>query len=151
MERRKGWRIAAVIGLSVLALTGCGQKTASHVEGLDALGEIQAYTREDDSGTRASWDDLLSVTSEAEDLAQAVSTEDMLKAVGSDASAIGYLSQDAADDSVKLLQGRKRHLRQRISADTQALSCLSGRALGPGAGIHHICHGQGTGYRLRAV
>lgn len=104
MERRKGWRIAAVIGLSVLALTGCGQKTASHVEGLDALGEIQAYTREDDSGTRASWDDLLSVTSEAEDLAQAVSTEDMLKAVGSDASAIGYLSQDAADDSVKLLQ-----------------------------------------------
>ena len=104
MERRKDWRIAAVIGLSMLALTGCSQKTASHVEGLDALGTIRAYTREDDSGTRASWDDLLSITSEAEDLTEAVSTDDMQKAVADDGSAIGYLTQDAADESVKLLQ-----------------------------------------------
>jgi len=104
MQRQKGWRIAAAICLSMLVLTGCSQKTASHVEGLDELGTIRAYTREDDSGTRASWDDLLSVTSEAGDLAEAVSTDDMRKAVAEDGAAIGYLTQDAADESVKLLQ-----------------------------------------------
>ncbi|MEE0956418.1 MAG: substrate-binding domain-containing protein [Eubacterium sp.] len=94
--------LAAVLLCSVLA-AGCSGSSTGNIEGLDKLGAIHAVTREKDSGTRASFDDLTGITVEAEDITVAESTEDMLAAV-SDSSSIGYLTSQAVTDDVKALQ-----------------------------------------------
>lgn len=97
-------RAGLVFLLGAFALTGCGRKSTEKPEGLDALGTITAVTREDDSGTKASFDDQIDVLSESGKFTVVSSTKDVLKTVGEDKSAIGYLTVDAVDDSVKTLK-----------------------------------------------
>ncbi|MEE3487631.1 MAG: substrate-binding domain-containing protein [Bulleidia sp.] len=90
--------------LAVTALWGCSASTGTAaVQGLDALGEIHAVTREADSGTRASFDDLIGITAESETLTVVNETDEVLDAVMNDPKAIGYLSRQAVDDTVKIL------------------------------------------------
>lgn len=96
-------KAGAVLALGALLLSGCSKQEMQTVEGLDALGKISAVTREDKSGTRASFDSLIGGIIESEGLTEAGSTDDMLKAVGEDKSAIGYLTSEAVDESVKVL------------------------------------------------
>ncbi len=102
-------RLLLVPVLSGLLLAGCGQGGTEKVQGLDKLGSISAVTREADSGTRATFDDVTDIINEGDGIKEAGSTEDVLKAVGEDAGAIGYLTGEAADDSVKILdvEGKK--------------------------------------------
>lgn len=94
--------LAAVLLCGTLA-TGCSGGSSRNVEGLDRLGAIHAVTREKDSGTRASFDDLNGITAEEDGIDIAESTEDMLAAV-TDSSTIGYLTSQAATEDVKVLQ-----------------------------------------------
>ena len=61
--RRSKW--AAGLGLAVclvLSLAGCGSKTqqsSEPIEGLDQLGEIQVIAREEGSGTRGAFAQLV--------------------------------------------------------------------------------------------
>lgn len=104
MKRGRIWAAAALsAACSILLLSGCSKTEAPKVEGLDKLGAITAVTREDDSGTRASFDDLVGGLIEADSLTVAGSTEEMLKTVAEDPSAIGYLTLNGADGSVKVL------------------------------------------------
>lgn len=110
MERKGKWRAGiAILILGVLMLTGCGSSGGQHIEGLDKLGDIEAVTREADSGTRASFDDITGITSENDQLKVAGSTEDLLKEVEGSKSAIGYMTVEAVDDKVKTLtvEGKK--------------------------------------------
>lgn len=89
--------LTAVI-LAAAALGGCGQTQGTQVEGLDKLGAITAVTREADSGTRASFDDLTGITAEAGERTEAASTDEMKKAVAASPAAIGYLTVQAAGE-----------------------------------------------------
>lgn len=103
---RKGKKyIAAACSILLAAglLTACGSPAGTYVKGLDALGQIQAVTRESDSGTRASFDDLTGTGTESGKLTEVGTTQEVLKEVGSSPSALGYLTSDAVDDSVKVL------------------------------------------------
>lgn len=114
MRKHGTWTgAAAAVFLGALLLTGCGGKSAQKAEGLEALGQVTAVTRESDSGTRGSFDDLTGIAAEKDGIAEAGSTEDMLKAVSGSASAIGYLTADAADGSVKTLSVDGKELTER--------------------------------------
>lgn len=103
MKRQKKWIVIAALAASAaLLLFGCGGGNPLP-DGMDQLGKIQAVTREADSGTRGSFDDLTGIVSEAEGLTEADSTENVLKAVEGSDSAIGYLTQEARNDAVKTL------------------------------------------------
>lgn len=93
---------AVLLTLACL-LSGCGSGSTEKVEGLDQLGDIKAFTREADSGTRASFDDLTGISSEADSITEAGSTDELLKVVGDDKGAIGYLTATAVDKTVKTL------------------------------------------------
>lgn len=103
MKHGRTRRLAAVL-IAALALTagGCGRKV-QQVPGLDALGSIQAITREDSSGTRAAFDDLAGIDSEAQTLTGAGSTAEVLQEVAGSGSAIGYLTLSSADSTVRVL------------------------------------------------
>lgn len=102
-QKKKRAASACLALLAAGLLAACGSSKGAYVEGLDALGPIEAVTRESESGTRASFDDLTGTLTEAENLTEASSTQDVLEAVGKNPSAIGYLTADAVDDSVKVL------------------------------------------------
>lgn len=105
MHNLKIWgRTAVFLTLGAILLSGCSKQEEQHVEGLDALGRIVAVTREDDSGTKASFDDLIGIISESGEFTVVRSTDDMKKKVGAQKEAIGYLTLEAADDSVKTLK-----------------------------------------------
>ncbi len=93
---------AAMLACMMLA-AGCSPKGAG-VEGLDKLGEVHALSREAGSGTRASFDELADIIAEDENLTVAKSTDDMHAEIGKDASAIGYLTDAAADEKIKVLK-----------------------------------------------
>lgn len=104
MRTHGKWIVMTVLPVfAALLVTGCQNTVTTHVEGLDKLGTIQAFTREADSGTRASFDDLIGTLTETEGLTEANSTEEMLSYVAGTASSIGYLTYGVADSSVKTL------------------------------------------------
>jgi len=94
--------LAAALLCGVL-VTGCSGGASGNAEGLDKRGVVHAVTREKDSGTRASFDDLAGITAEADGIDVAESTEDMLSAV-TDSSTIGYLTSQAVTEDIKTLQ-----------------------------------------------
>lgn len=118
--------VLSVLTCSVLvasALVGCSQvpgaTAKTPVEGLDTLGAIQVVAREEGSGTRDSFAQLLDFkgTNAAQDTSDLTtanahienSAESVMQAVGADASAIGYVSaaslHDGADVSQLLVDG----------------------------------------------
>lgn len=89
--------------LSILILTGCGQTKAQKPD-LSSLGEIHPVAREDGSGTRAQFEELVGTAEEGADRT-ASSTEDVLAAVEEDPSAIGYVAMSALseEEDVRIL------------------------------------------------
>ncbi len=103
--RRKKIRIIPLLLAGALLLTGCGQgaESLAVVDGLDALGSVQVVSREEGSGTRSAFAqlvgfDISSGDSSDETTADALIAEDadaVMEAVSADASAIGYVSMGA--------------------------------------------------------
>ncbi|MCD7825877.1 MAG: substrate-binding domain-containing protein [Clostridiaceae bacterium] len=109
--KKRCWAAFSLLA-AVLALGGCstGGQTAAQVEGLDALGAVQVVSREEGSGTRSVFAELVgfdgsSVEGKSDDTtddAQIVSDADaVIAAVRKNEAAIGYISMgslDAADE-----------------------------------------------------
>lgn len=107
MRRFRSLKLLFCIGLmtiTMVSMAGCGQTEETHVPGLDEMGTISAITREPDSGTRASFDDLIGIDSESNELTQVHATEDVLKAVEEDKASIGYLTLQGTAEDVKVLK-----------------------------------------------
>lgn len=94
--------LVLVLGLA-LGMSGCGSSNGGTTVDLSGLGEIEAYTREKDSGTRASFDDLINVTAEVDSIKEAGSTEEMAEKVKGSTVSIGYLTYQGVGDGLKIL------------------------------------------------
>lgn len=114
MRRRSKWAAGLTVCM-MLGLAGCSGSTAKSgepVEGLDKLGDIQVVAREDGSGTRAAFAQLVGFegsTSDGqqsdqttEDAQIAENTEAIVEAVQADDAAIGYVSYGAMPDASDL-------------------------------------------------
>ncbi|MCD7820280.1 MAG: substrate-binding domain-containing protein [Lachnospiraceae bacterium] len=89
---------------ALLLLTGCGTERVQEketVDGLDALGSVQVISREEGSGTRSAFAELLGFDESGEDGEPDATTKDaqivsdaeaVITAVREDESAIGYIS-----------------------------------------------------------
>lgn len=97
------------LAASSLLLGGCGAKNASSepVEGLENLGAIQVVSREDGSGTKSAFAELIGFEQDntTEGAVIAESTDAVIAAVTENPAAIGYISMGAAADAenIKLL------------------------------------------------
>lgn len=94
------------------SLSGCTKDVKlEKVEGLDALGSIQVVSREEGSGTRSAFAQAVGFDTSTGDSADATTedalicedAEEVIAAVGEDATAIGYISMGAMDS----LEGEK--------------------------------------------
>ncbi|MDY4483253.1 MAG: substrate-binding domain-containing protein [Butyricicoccus porcorum] len=114
MKRRSRWAAALAV-CTVLGLAGCGSGTAQNsepVEGLDQLGDIRVIAREDGSGTRAAFAQLVDFEGDVADAQQsdqtrkdaqiAQDTEEVIQAVEDDAAAIGYISRGSMSGASKV-------------------------------------------------
>lgn len=107
----KAFAAAAIAALAMLSLPACSQD-AGNAAGSDAgaSGSISVVSREDGSGTRGAFTELLGIVDENDvDLttADAVitnATSVMMTTVAGDPSAIGYVSLGSLDDSVKAVE-----------------------------------------------
>lgn len=112
--KKKILTLAALTVIATLAFTGCGSKDSkSKDEGKQAAGqsgEITVISREDGSGTRGAFVELLGIVDEQEnDLTTQMaeitnSTSVMLSTVAQNTNAIGYVSLGSLSDDVKALQ-----------------------------------------------
>ncbi len=95
---------------SALLLGGCGAKNAAPepVDGLENLGTIQVVSREEGSGTRSAFAELLGFAESSDSsktdstTGNAIivgSTDDVITAVAVNPAAIGYISMGAADNA----------------------------------------------------
>jgi len=91
--------LTAVIFVSALtALCGCGRDTElPDAEALSALGELYVVSREEGSGTRAEFENLVGTDESGSDVT-VESTDDVIAQVSENDGAIGYLAFDAAGD-----------------------------------------------------
>ncbi|MCD8249974.1 MAG: substrate-binding domain-containing protein [Lachnospiraceae bacterium] len=91
------------LAASALLLGGCGAKDISSesVEGLENLGAIQVVSREDGSGTRSAFAELIGFEQDntTEGAVIAESTDAVIAAVAENPAAIGYISMSAAADA----------------------------------------------------
>ncbi len=94
---------------AALLLGGCGStQSLEPVEGLDALGKVQVISREEGSGTRSAFAELVGFD-EGDDAVKSDATTDdaqietdadaVLVAVSEDVSAVGYVSMGALEES----------------------------------------------------
>ena len=111
--RRSKW--AAGLGLAVclvLSLAGCGSKTqqsSEPIEGLDQLGDIQVIAREEGSGTRGAFAQLVGFEGNAgketqsdqttSDAQIAENAEEIIREVEANTAAIGYVSRGSMTDA----------------------------------------------------
>lgn len=112
MRKRK--RILLLLLAVALTLSGCGAagQSLTAVDGLDALGAVQVVSREEGSGTRSAFAELVGFDESADSESADATTEDALvvadaeaviAAVEADPSAVGYVSMGALDE----LEGAK--------------------------------------------
>ena len=111
-----GMSLCAIAGMLLVGCSGAKEAAKREkVAGLDELGAITALSREDGSGTRSTFAELLGFSGSdnaevsdqtREDAVIVENTESILAAIRSDKSAIGYVSGGAVtkDDEVKELQ-----------------------------------------------
>lgn len=98
--------------LAVRMLAGCGKEGTAG--GFDASSMVMVYSREDGSGTRGAFVELLGIEQKGENgekvdytTVEATitnSTEVMLRSVAGDTYGIGYISLGSLNDSVKALK-----------------------------------------------
>lgn len=113
MRVKKFFAMAGVLTLLVTALVGCSKGESGEAE-TRTLGEITVVSREDGSGTRGAFVELVGVeqkneTGEKVDYTTVEalitnSTSVMMTTVAGDEAAIGYISLGSLDDSVKALK-----------------------------------------------
>ena len=104
-------KIAILAAASLCLLSGCGQSKGNssgrNAEGLKELGAIQVVSREEGSGTGSTFAELADFPSDltTEDALIKDNAKEVIQAVSSDRSAIGYVSQAAlsGDENVKVL------------------------------------------------
>ncbi len=114
MRKRK--RILSLLLALALTLSGCGAAGGSlaAVDGLDDLGQVQVVSREEGSGTRSAFAELVgfgestdgeSADATVETALVVTDAEAVMDAVASDSSAVGYVSMGALDalDGAKTL------------------------------------------------
>ncbi|MCD7945518.1 MAG: substrate-binding domain-containing protein [Clostridiales bacterium] len=114
MRKRK--RILSLLLAVALTLSGCGAagQGLAAVDGLDALGEVQVVSREEGSGTRSAFAELVGFDESTDGEHTDATTETALvvtdgsavmDAVASDPSAVGYVSMGSLDalDGAKAL------------------------------------------------
>ncbi|MCD8354911.1 MAG: substrate-binding domain-containing protein [Clostridiales bacterium] len=101
-------KLLPLVLAAALLLTGCGGTSTglAAVDGLDALGEVQVVSREEGSGTRSAFAELVgfdgsedeSKSDDTTDAALVVDdAEAVIEAVRNDPAAIGYISMGALD------------------------------------------------------
>ncbi|MCD7918917.1 MAG: substrate-binding domain-containing protein [Clostridiales bacterium] len=106
MRNRK--RILPLLLTVALTLSGCGAEgqTLAAVDGLDDLGAVQVVSREEGSGTRSAFAELVGFdeSTDGESIDATVATalvatdaETVIAAVEADPSAVGYVSMGALD------------------------------------------------------
>lgn len=116
MDRRSF--VAAALGcVALFGLAGCEGKNGADDQGVSAgtglQGEISVYSREDGSGTRGAFVELMGIEQKDENgnkvdmttITAAItnSTSVMMATVASDARAIGYISLGSLNETVKAL------------------------------------------------
>lgn len=100
---KKKYRLPILLTAFALLLGGCGmeEETLATVDGLDTLGNIQVVSREEGSGTRSSFAELVGFDESEEDGKSDATTDtaviandadEVIERVREDASAIGYIS-----------------------------------------------------------
>lgn len=111
--RKKVLAVVSALVITTLAFTGCGSKSADNNSGSDSAAksqEITVVSREEGSGTRGAFVELLGVVDENENditvsSAQITnSTSVMLQKVAQTKSAIGYVSLGSLSTDVKAVQ-----------------------------------------------
>lgn len=112
MKIKKGLLLGLVLSVGLmLTVTGCGSSNDGIVE--DPTGEITVISREDGSGTRGAFVELLGIEQKNEDgvkfdyttlMAEVTnSTAVMLQSIMGNDNAIGYISLGSLSDNVKPL------------------------------------------------
>lgn len=108
MRKRKGWALAALAAAALMAV-GCGtDQTAAgeQTEGLEELGAVTVVAREDGSGTRTAFAQIVgldegtssgSPDATTDSAVIADSTDAVIELVCRDTAAIGYISMGASD------------------------------------------------------
>ncbi len=115
MRRKKQFGVLYLGSLltAAMLLVGCSTSntTPGPVDGLDTLGTIQVISREEGSGTRSAFAELVGFDTSTDgtkeddttdDAVIADSTEAVIAAVAENTAAIGYISMGAADDSTDI-------------------------------------------------
>ena len=94
-------RVLAMTALGSLLLTGCGAKV--DVPDMSAMGTINVVSREEGSGTKTEFDNLVDTDATGTNTV-ADSTDKVISQVASDKNAIGYIAYSAENNSgVKVL------------------------------------------------
>lgn len=83
--------------LLAAAVSGCGKKESTALPDLSSMGEITVISREEGSGTRTEFENLVDTTEEGSDV-EAESTSEVLSKTLEDENAIGYLASSALDE-----------------------------------------------------
>lgn len=107
MQKKKC--LLSILSAAALLLGGCGStQSLEPVEGLEALGAVSVISREEGSGTRSAFAEMVGFD-ESEDAAKSDATTDdaqivmdanaVLAAVSEDTSAVGYVSMGALEES----------------------------------------------------
>ena len=111
--KKKILAVAAAVVITTLAFTGCGNNDSGskgNTQASGQSGEITVISREDGSGTRGAFVELLGIVDEEEnDLTTQMSeitnsTSVMLSTVAQNKNAIGYVSLGSLSDNVKTLK-----------------------------------------------
>ena len=87
---------AALSLSSIIGLSGCGKNV--QLPDLSSLGEIQAISREEGSGTRAEFENMVNTLEKGSDQI-AASTDEVVEMVAADENAIGYLAYSSANSA----------------------------------------------------
>ncbi|WP_418451903.1 hypothetical protein [Candidatus Ventrimonas sp.] len=112
--------LLAIAGIALL-LGGCRQQT--ELPDLSGLGAITTISREDGSGTKAEFENLIHLQQNASDT-EADSTENVINQISASKGAIGY----AAFSSVKDIKKRRffpwrEFSRQQTRSKTEPIRC----------------------------
>lgn len=108
MKLNKITKVFSLLTLSVL-LMACGNKAEGTADSFDTAEDIHVITREDGSGTRGAFVEIVEVVDENEDdytTATATvqnSTSGVMQVVSGDIYSMGYISLGSLDDSIQAL------------------------------------------------
>ena len=104
MKMKKIIALVAAMTMTMAMTVGCGSSDEGTKEKVfDTGNEISILSREDGSGTRGAFEELLGIEDSCAYAQELDSTGAVLAKVGVTAGAIGYVSLDVVDDSVNAM------------------------------------------------